>query len=133
MASTKGLKPGDRRYNADTNTWEVKEKKTKPTPASNTRKKMGKKATVTTTKPATKEKKAPIPKTRTKPGGARPEGKAAGMPAAKTGITRGGKRGGSAGITRGGNAGAKYSKEEKMSSVGIQLGVKKKPKAKLSK
>lgn len=82
MASTKGLKPGDRRYNADTNKWEVKEKKTKPTPASNTRKKMAKKAT-TTAKPTAKAKKAPIPKTRTKPGGARPEGKAAGMPAAK--------------------------------------------------
>lgn len=83
MASTKGLKPGDRRYNADADKWEVKEKKTKPTPASNTRKKMAAKKATATAKPATKEKKAPIPKTRTKSGGARPEGKAAGMPAAK--------------------------------------------------
>jgi hypothetical protein len=83
MASTKGLKPGDRRYNADTNEWEVKQKKKAPTPASNTRKKMARAAAAkkATAKPAAK--KAPVPKTRPRPGGARPEGKAAGMPAAK--------------------------------------------------
>lgn len=57
MVSTKGLKPGDRRYNADKNEWEVKEKKTKPTPASNTRKKA---------KKASETKEAPKPKAKPK-------------------------------------------------------------------
>ncbi len=79
----KDLKPGDREYNADTDKWSEKKPKTKPTPASNTRKKM-KKAAASAPKPATKpKKKAPIPKDRSRPGGARPEGKAAGMPAKK--------------------------------------------------
>ena len=75
MASTKGLKPGDRRYNADTNEWEIKEKKTKPTPASNTRKKARAAALKNATKGATaavaaggkkKKKKAPVPEARSK-------------------------------------------------------------------
>ena len=56
----KDLKPGDREYNADTDKWNEKKPKTKPTPASNTRKKM-KKATASAPKPATKTKKAPKP------------------------------------------------------------------------
>ena len=70
MASTKGLKPGDRRYNMDTNEWEIKEKKTKPTPASNTRKKAAKAAKAAPTKKeAPKKKTAPKPRAR----GDRPE------------------------------------------------------------
>lgn len=59
----KDLKPGDRSYNADTNEWEQKKDKTKPTPASNTRKKM-KKAAASVPKPVTKTKKAPKPATK---------------------------------------------------------------------
>ena len=75
MASTKGLKPGDRRYSADTNEWEIKEKKTKPTPASNTRKKARAAALKNATKGATaavaaggkkKKKAAPKPEARSK-------------------------------------------------------------------
>ena len=75
MASTKGLKPGDRRYSADTNEWEIKEKKTKPTPASNTRKKARAAALKDATKGATaavaaggkkKKKAAPKPEARSK-------------------------------------------------------------------
>jgi hypothetical protein len=78
MASTKGLKPGDRRYNADKNEWEVKEKKTKPTPASNTRKKAAKAGKPAADKPKAKKAKAPVPRPRSdrpsksrKPGDAR--------------------------------------------------------------
>ena len=67
-----------RQYNADTNKWEDKTPKTKPTPASNTRKKMKKAAEAEKKKPASvpkpakkaapkKEKKvAPIPRARPK-------------------------------------------------------------------
>ena len=67
-----------RQYNADTNKWEEKAPKTKPTPASNTRKKMKKAAEAEKKKPTSapkpakkaapkKEKKvAPIPRDRPK-------------------------------------------------------------------
>lgn len=136
----KDLKPGDREYNADTDKWNEKKPKTKPTPASNTRKKM-KKAAASAPKPTTKpKKKAPIPKNRPRPGGARPEGKAAGMPAKKKAPVEGliklvdpAKKKEKPAFTKGGNTGDKTSKYEKMSSIGISLNVKKKPKAKLSK
>ncbi len=62
------LKRGDREYNQDTNEWNVKKKKDKPTPASNTRKKMKSEAPKASApkKSAPAKKKAPIPKDRPK-------------------------------------------------------------------
>lgn len=132
----KDLKPGDRSYNADTNEWEQKKDKTKPTPASNTRKKM-KKAAASAPKPATKTKKAketvaPVPAT--KKGKAPATGLIKLMDPASTPKGPKGRKGKKKpAFTKGGNAGDKTSKYEKMSSGGISLNVKRKPKAKLSK
>jgi len=89
-------------------------------------------------KKKSKKVKPPVPKDRPKkatPGGARPEGKATGMPAAKSSTKPSGPKNrnskGKPAYTKGGNAGDKTSKAENMSALGIQLGVKRKPKAKL--
>lgn len=94
--------PVKRRYNTDTNQWEVVKPRTGPTPASNTRKKMrlAAAAKAAAPKPAAKPKaKAKAPAKKPAPGGARPEGPAGSMPvdttkAKPSGPTaRGGKRG----------------------------------------
>lgn len=91
-------------------------------------------------KPSKKKPKAkpPIPKDRPKkaaPGGARPEGPAASMPAAKADTSKAQPKGRKGtkkpAYTKGGNTGDKTAKAEKMSSGGIALNVKRKPKAKL--
>ena len=106
----------------------------KHTPGSNTLKKLRRKAAAeaakkknaSASKKSEPKSKPPVPKDR-------PKKKPANVKVPKGPTMVGGKRGGSAAHTKGGQGGAKYAKEEGMSALGIQLGVKKKPKAKLSK